>query len=77
MDQFIEDELESNNDEVVNQVDSLLISGEEASRSGDSKTALAAFNKAISLDPSSDMAWFNRGVLLEAQQDARLSLIHI
>ena len=71
MDQFIEDELESNNDEVVNQVDSLLISGEEASRSGDSKTALAAFNKAISLDPSSDMAWFNRGVLLEAQQDAR------
>ena len=71
MDEFIEDELESNNDEVVNQVDSLLISGEEASRSGDSKTALAAFNKAISLDPSSDMAWFNRGVLLEAQQDAR------
>ena len=71
MDEFIEDELESNSDEVVNQVDSLLISGEEASRSGDSKTALAAFNKAISLDPSSDMAWFNRGVLLEAQQDAR------
>ena len=34
-----------------------MISGEEASRSGDSKTALAAFNKAISLDPSSDMAW--------------------
>ncbi|MED5291145.1 MAG: tetratricopeptide repeat protein, partial [Candidatus Thermoplasmatota archaeon] len=33
--------------------------------------ALAAFNKAIALDPSSDMAWFNRGVLLEAQQDAR------
>ena len=30
-----------------------------------------AFNKAIALDPSSDMAWFNRGVLLEAQQDAR------
>ena len=71
MDQSIENETESNDDDVVNQVDSLLISGEEASRSGDSKTALAAFNKAISLDPSSDMAWFNRGVLLEAQQDAR------
>ena len=62
---------ENDNDDIVAQVDSLLISGEEASRSGDSKTALAAFNKAISLDPSSDMAWFNRGVLLEAQQDAR------
>ena len=58
-------------DDVASQVESLLISGEEASRSGDAKSALAAFNKAISLDPSSDMAWFNRGVLLEAQQDAR------
>ena len=56
---------------VDNQVEALLIMGEEASRSGDSKAALSAFNKAISLDPSSDMAWFNRGVLLEAQQDAR------
>ena len=71
MDQFIENETENNDDDVVNQVDSLLMSGEEASRTGDSKTALAAFNKAISLDLSSDMAWFNRGVLLEAQQDAR------
>ncbi|MED6337967.1 MAG: hypothetical protein VYC12_02955, partial [Candidatus Thermoplasmatota archaeon] len=66
MDQLTEKEQENNDDDVVNQVESLLISGEEASRSGDSKTALAAFNKAISLDPSSDMAWFNRGVLLEA-----------
>tara|TARA_B100000965_G_scaffold404842_1_gene436815 strand:- start:3000 stop:5135 length:2136 start_codon:yes stop_codon:yes gene_type:complete len=71
MDQLTEKEQERDDDDVVNQVDSLLISGEEASRLGDSKTALAAFNKAISLDPSSDMAWFNRGVLLEAQQDAR------
>ena len=58
-------------DDLASQVESLLISGEEASRSGDAKSALSAFNKAISLDPSSDMAWFNRGVLLEAQQDAR------
>jgi len=64
--------LEENADNSVeNQVDALLIMGEESSRSGDSKAALSAFNKAISLDPSSDMAWFNRGVLLEAQQDAR------
>ena len=64
--------LEENADNSVeNQVEALLIMGEEASRSGDSKAALSAFNKAISLDPSADMAWFNRGVLLEAQQDAR------
>lgn len=49
----------------------LLTVGEERSRRGDVKGSLAAFNKAIALDPSCDMAWFNRGVLLEAQQDAR------
>ena len=49
----------------------LLNVGEERSRRDDVKGALAAFNKAIALDPSCDMAWFNRGVLLEAQQDAR------
>ena len=54
-----------------NTVDFLLQLGEECSRKHDSKGALAAFNKAIALDPSCDMAWFNRGVLLEAEQDAR------
>lgn len=49
----------------------LLTVGEERSRRDDVKGALTAFNKAIALDPSCDMAWFNRGVLLEAQQDAR------
>jgi len=58
-------------DDVDSQVDSLLVMGEEASRNGDAKAALSSFNKAISIDPSCDMAWFNRGVLLEAQQDAR------
>ena len=71
MEQHTYNESEHDNDEVSAQVESLLISGEESSRAGDSKSALASFNKAISLDPSSDMAWFNRGVLLEAQQDAR------
>ena len=71
MEQHTYNESEHDKDEVSAQVESLLISGEESSRAGDSKSALASFNKAISLDPSSDMAWFNRGVLLEAQQDAR------
>ena len=52
-------------------VEILLTVGEERSRRDDVKGALAACNKAIALDPSCDMAWFNRGVLLEAQQDAR------
>ena len=71
MEQHSDNEQLNENDSVSEQVESLLISGEESSRAGDSKSALAAFNKAISVDPSSDMAWFNRGVLLEAQQDAR------
>ncbi len=52
-------------------VEVLLTVGEERTRRNDVKGALAAFNKAIALDPACDMAWFNRGVLLEAQQDAR------
>lgn len=60
---------EDSNDE--NSVEFLLQLGEECSRKNDSKGALTAFNKAIALDPSCDMAWFNRGVLLEAEQDAR------
>ena len=71
MEQHTFNESEHDNDDVSAQVESLLISREESSRAGDSKSALASFNKAISLDPSSDMAWFKRGVLLEAQQDAR------
>ena len=58
-------------DDPQEMVDVLLTVGEERSRRNDVKGALAAFNKAIALDPSCDMAWFNRGVLLEAQQDAR------
>jgi len=64
---------DANDDELSDedQVRILLEEGEFKSRSNDPQEALAAFNKAIALDPSSDMAWFNRGVLLEAQQDAR------
>ena len=56
---------------IEEQVQALIQEGEYKSRSNSPQEALVAFNKAIALDPSSDMAWFNRGVLLEAQQDAR------
>lgn len=52
-------------------VDAIVAEGEVASRSGDHLVALEAFNRAIALDPSCAMAWFNRGVLLEAKQDPR------
>jgi len=68
----VEDNIHENEeDETAREIEELLIQGEDASRNNDIKAALSAFNKAISLDPSCDMAWFNRGVLLEAQQDAR------
>ena len=51
-------------EDTTTKVEGLLQIGEERSRSGDTKGALTAFNKAIALDPASDMAWF-------------LSLIHI
>lgn len=56
---------------IEDEVAALLQEGEDNSRKNQPKEALVAFNKAIALDPSCDMAWFNRGVLLEAQQDAR------
>ena len=61
----------SETESVEDQVNVLLEEGEAHSRSNNPQEALVAFNKAIALDPSCDMAWFNRGVLLEAQQDAR------
>ncbi len=61
----------SETESVKDQVNELLDEGESHSRSNNPQEALVAFNKAIALDPSCDMAWFNRGVLLEAQQDAR------
>lgn len=47
----------------------LLDAGELMARQGDVEEALAAFNRAIALDPTCDMAWFNRGVLLEGNGD--------
>ena len=47
-------------DDIQIQVQSQLMIGEECSKNDDPKGALAAFNKAISLAPSCDMAWFNR-----------------
>jgi len=54
-----------------NELQELLDAGEDLSRQGRHKDAMAMFNKAISIDPANDMAWFNRGVMLEAQQDSR------
>ncbi|MGB0174234.1 MAG: tetratricopeptide repeat protein [Candidatus Poseidoniaceae archaeon] len=71
-DQELPSETQSDEEQTVEeQVQSLIEEGEYKSRSNAPQEALVAFNKAIALDPSSDMAWFNRGVLLEAQQDAR------
>ena len=70
------DEIESSDDNnesdfIDTTVDTIVSEGEAAHRSGDHAAALIAFNKAIALDPSNAMAWFNRGVLLEAEQDSR------
>jgi tetratricopeptide (TPR) repeat protein len=53
------------------EVDELVIAGEAAHRNADHGNALSSFNRAIALDPSNAMAWFNRGVLLEAEQDSK------
>ena len=68
------DSIDSDNDnEIVidTTVEDLVSQGEAAHRSGEHTEALKSFNKAIALDPSNAMAWFNRGVLLEAEQDSR------
>ncbi len=61
----------TDNEEEEIDVEAIVAEGEVASRSGDHAVALEAFNRAIALDPSCAMAWFNRGVLLEAKQDPR------
>ena len=63
------DEIENSDDNIEGEiidatVGAIVSEGEAAHRSGDHRAALVAFNKAIALDPSSAMAWFNRGVLL-------------
>ena len=63
---------ESTEEEIVDTtVDDLVAEGEAAHRSGEYDNALEIFNKAIALDPSNAMAWFNRGVLLESKQDPK------
>lgn len=52
-------------------VSDLLREGEALSRGRKYGEALDRFNRAIAMDPSSSMAWYNRGVLLEGQRDAK------
>ena len=52
-------------------VSDLLREGEALSRTRNYTEALDRFNRAIAMDPSSSMAWYNRGVLLEGQRDAK------
>ena len=54
---------------ISNDTAELLDEGELLARQGAVEDALAAFNRAIALDPTCDMAWFNRGVLLEGNGD--------
>ncbi len=52
-------------------VSDLLREGESLSRGRNYTEALDRFNRAIAMDPSNSMAWYNRGVLLEGQRDAK------
>ena len=61
-------------------VSDLLREGEALSRGRNYGEALDRFNRAIAMDPSSSMAWYNRGVLLEGQgmqreQSSRLRFV--
>lgn len=67
----LDDNAEDNEPVIDTTVDDIVAEGEAAHRSGDHDSALKSFNKAIALDPSNPMAWFNRGVLLEAEQDPK------
>ncbi|MGB1990672.1 MAG: tetratricopeptide repeat protein [Candidatus Poseidoniaceae archaeon] len=69
--QMADENMENDEPVIDTTVDDIVAEGEAAHRSGDHDSALKSFNKAIALDPSNPMAWFNRGVLLEAEQDAK------
>ena len=70
-DTMLDDSPEEDEPVIDTTVDDIVAEGEAAHRSGDHDSALKSFNKAIALDPSNPMAWFNRGVLLEAEQDPK------
>ncbi len=68
MDEDLEEDSQNEDDD---EVERIIAEGEAMTRDGDNRGALALFNKAISMDPGAEMAWFNRGVILEAQGDAK------
>ena len=54
-----------------NQANGFVDEGEILANSGKLNDALQLFNKAISIDPSNSMAWFNRGVILDSKGDVK------
>ena len=70
-DMNMDEDLESVPTEGSDEVEMLIGEGEALTRDGNNREALTLFNKAIALDPGAEMAWFNRGVILEAQGDTR------
>jgi len=67
----MDEDLENVATESSDEVEALIGEGEALTRDGKNREALTLFNKAIALDPGAEMAWFNRGVILEAQGDTR------
>ncbi len=67
----MDEDLETVAVEGSDELETMIADGEALTRDGNNREALTLFNKAIAMDPGAEMAWFNRGVILEAQGDTR------